>query len=223
MKIRNLLPLLIFLNCWGYDRKLEEKQKMDSLKLGFLISWYNIFAAPKAVFILKDYKNGVVGYTREEYSQSYDLFFLKKCLQGQVYRPEQNDCRGTGDINNNYGATLLQFCDKNDGSCSSQKSILDGSGNSESFKSCNGETLNNSGLFKKVQWDIIDATRKKMLADVNKDIFSDIPRMLAFWINNVNNSYQAEYTSFDTINSGLLSYDQPTNGKYIICYHQNTY
>ena len=35
---------------------------------------------------------------------------LKKCIQGQVYRQAQNDCKGTGTAANYYGAQKLQRC-----------------------------------------------------------------------------------------------------------------
>ncbi len=43
--------------------------------------------------------------------------YMKKCLQGQVYRQAQNDCKGTGTAANYYGAQKLQFCPTNVSTC----------------------------------------------------------------------------------------------------------
>ncbi len=37
-------------------------------------------------------------------------YYIKKCIQGQVYRQAQNDCKGTGTAANYYGAQKLQMC-----------------------------------------------------------------------------------------------------------------
>ncbi len=52
-------------------------------------------------------------------------YYIKKCIQGQVYRQAQNDCKGTGTAANYYGAQKYQWCSTNDRSCEK----LDSSGN----------------------------------------------------------------------------------------------
>ena len=42
--------------------------------------------------------------------------FYKKCLQGQVFRSSENDCRGIGTAPS-WGAIKLQFCSSNDAAC----------------------------------------------------------------------------------------------------------
>jgi|JI9StandDraft_1071089.scaffolds.fasta_scaffold04267_6 hypothetical protein len=37
-------------------------------------------------------------------------YYIKKCIQGQVYRQAQNDCKGTGTAVNYYSAQKLQMC-----------------------------------------------------------------------------------------------------------------
>lgn len=37
-------------------------------------------------------------------------YYIKKCIQGQVYRQAQNDCKGTGTAANYWGAQKLQRC-----------------------------------------------------------------------------------------------------------------
>ncbi|MCB1194257.1 MAG: hypothetical protein KDK90_27725 [Leptospiraceae bacterium] len=51
--------------------------------------------------------------------RSYGQYFIKKCIQGQVYRSEQNDCKGTGSASDYYGAQKYQWCPTNDTSCNS--------------------------------------------------------------------------------------------------------
>ena len=53
------------------------------------------------------------------------IYYIKKCIQGQVYRQAQNDCKGTGTAANYYGAQKFQWCPTNDRSCEK----LDSSGN----------------------------------------------------------------------------------------------
>jgi|JI10StandDraft_1071094.scaffolds.fasta_scaffold118727_3 hypothetical protein len=44
-------------------------------------------------------------------------YTIKKCIQGQVYRQAQNDCKGTGTAANYWGAQKLQACPTNDTAC----------------------------------------------------------------------------------------------------------
>jgi hypothetical protein len=39
-----------------------------------------------------------------------EIVHYKKCLQGQVYRAAEDDCKGTGDNTNYYGAQKFQYC-----------------------------------------------------------------------------------------------------------------
>lgn len=44
-------------------------------------------------------------------------FYIKKCVQGQVYNSASNDCRGTGTEGNFWGAQQYVYCPANDTSC----------------------------------------------------------------------------------------------------------
>jgi hypothetical protein len=65
-----------------------------------------------------DNHNGTMTYT--ETTTQYDSSCVstvwkntdqyKKCLQGQVYRTAEDDCKGTGDNTNFYGAQKFQYC-----------------------------------------------------------------------------------------------------------------
>lgn len=227
MKIRNLLPLLIFLNCWGYDRKLEEKQKMDSLKLGFLISWYNMFAAPKPQYFVKDLNNGMVAYGYSYLGTDTYSFFLKKCFQGQIYRSSFNDCKGTGDASNNYGAQLLQFCDKNDNSCVREAPYYDligGAGKSEGYLSCSQEILYDSRYMKSSKWRII--TNRYEIDKINEYKMDQIlyppsQSEILFWIGRVGSDYQAFYTSFQLEKTNQYPVDLQTSKRYVLCVNYN--
>ncbi len=45
------------------------------------------------------------------------VYYIKKCVQGQVYRQAQNDCKGTGTAANYYNAQKYQGCPTNDTAC----------------------------------------------------------------------------------------------------------
>ena len=55
------------------------------------------------------------------YSNAYPVIYIKKCLYGQVYRPAENDCKGTGNSGDFYGALKVQFCATDDASCKDAK------------------------------------------------------------------------------------------------------
>ena len=44
-------------------------------------------------------------------------YIIKKCIQGQVYRAEQNDCKGKGTQADWWGAEKFQWCPTNDRAC----------------------------------------------------------------------------------------------------------
>ena len=44
-------------------------------------------------------------------------YYIKKCIQGQVYRQAQNDCKGTGNAANYWEAQKFQRCITNDTNC----------------------------------------------------------------------------------------------------------
>ncbi|MCP5498245.1 MAG: hypothetical protein H7A23_27125 [Leptospiraceae bacterium] len=86
-------------------------------------------------------------------------YILKKCLQGQVYQSFTNDCYGTGNSDNQFGAIAYQYCNTNDISCNIEyikaynqstqettqtKSVdysLTEDGNSEAYKSCKSQGM----------------------------------------------------------------------------------
>jgi uncharacterized protein DUF1566 len=68
----------------------------------------------------------------------------KKCSQGQVWNSIANDCAGTGSSGDNYGIQEYQFCNVADNSCDNG-TILDGTGTSSLWDTCNALNTNPSG------------------------------------------------------------------------------
>lgn len=54
----------------------------------------------------------VTGIFGQGIDKEYELksYLVKKCVQGQVYRPVENDCRGKGTQDNWWGAEKYQWC-----------------------------------------------------------------------------------------------------------------
>ncbi|HNN06248.1 MAG TPA: hypothetical protein PKN56_22020 [Leptospiraceae bacterium] len=199
---------------------------MDSLKLGSIITWYEMFAAPKPQSFVKDLNNGMVAYGSSYLGKDSYSFFLKKCFQGQIYRSSFNDCKGTGDASNNYGAQLLQFCNKNDNSCIREVPYYDlsGFGNSEAYASCNSEKLDYSGMKAKNKWKLPTPYELYFIIKYSNNInyFPDVPRDLFFWTAVTDTSLNAIYTSFNLMKEPVYTVkDVQTNRRYVLCYFQN--
>ena len=96
---------------------------------------------------------------------------LKKCIQGQVYRQAQNDCKGTGTAANYYGAQKFQWCLVNDRSCEkldgNSSYVLDNT-KSPAAMSCASETILNKA------WGIYSLDFIEQFGDTFKDI-TEIP------------------------------------------------
>ncbi|MBI39232.1 MAG: hypothetical protein CMF59_06510 [Leptospiraceae bacterium] len=72
------------------------------------------------------------------YSNAYPVIYIKKCLYGQVYRPAENDCKGTGNSGNFYGALKVQFCATDDTSCEDPKGYATSA--SPAYQVCDADT-----------------------------------------------------------------------------------
>ena len=72
------------------------------------------------------------------YSNAYPVIYIKKCLYGQVYRPAENDCKGTGNSGNFYGALKVQFCATDDTSCEDAKGYATSA--SPAYQVCDADT-----------------------------------------------------------------------------------
>ena len=90
-----------------------------------------------------DHNDGTI--TVQRYKGGVNLMYgvtLKKCLEGQTYRAAGNDCQGSGNVGNYYGAINLQYCSVNDNTCNSLTGYLNNLGSSAAYNSCAAETLN---------------------------------------------------------------------------------
>jgi hypothetical protein len=85
-----------------------------------------------------------------------------KCTQGQVWRSAENDCQGTGNSGNNYGAVQFQWCTALGNDCNGgvvanvlgQGGFLNGR-TSQAYNSCNQLNTNPVGGFaNKTNWRI---------------------------------------------------------------------
>jgi hypothetical protein len=116
-----ILVIMILLNC-GI---LNKPPKKDAREIDFFTSaaLLNYNSGEKAEVI--DNKDGTLNYTYIKWSSTAGIYtetrgktiLVRRCLIGQVYRPEQNDCRGTGTESDTWGATRYEWCPTNDTSC----------------------------------------------------------------------------------------------------------
>ena len=83
--------------------------------------------------------DGVTGTFGGNTYTAQTLYFAK-CSYGQSWNSSTNNCQGTGNSGNNYGAATVQYCNANDSSCDNG-SILNGSGTSGAFTACNSLSL----------------------------------------------------------------------------------
>lgn len=132
-----LMLLCLFCSACGGNGDAKDQRKALEL------TWAMIFPVP--VNVLQDMGDGRLGVVTTKYpndpSQWQPFAYIKRCLQGQIYRSVQNDCKGTGSASDIYGATPLQYCSSDIGTtCSKSYSnstfILDGSGTSGFYNSC---------------------------------------------------------------------------------------
>ena len=140
MLIFFLSSLIVFSHCENIP--VIGKKKNPSLLKQFnektlLVCWIGRYTIIKETKII-DNKDGTIALA-DVTTQGTDYcllplgktesinakYYIKKCVQGQVYRSAQNDCKGTGTAANYYGAQKFQWCPTNDRSCEK----LDSSGN----------------------------------------------------------------------------------------------
>lgn len=218
-----IISILLNLQCTTQaDMDERETEQMNDFMFKLILIQQKD-SIPQISF--KDLKNGMVQYETSE-NTYYKKLLIKKCLQGQVYRKNENDCRGTGNASNNYGAQLLQFCDKTDDSCLNSRRVLSGNGNSEAFNSCDSETMSHPDFNEK--WMLIgsDYFIEILLKRYNlNEMFPDIPPDAKFWLGYADNSLNALYSSFSISKlklsePGFYPSDSQTNRKYVLCFKE---
>jgi hypothetical protein len=115
-----LLLLLIIINCTLFEDK-DRKREQSILLFDALVVTQK--TGEKAEVI--DNKDGTLNYTYITWTSSFlgysenrgKTILVRRCLIGQVYRPEQNDCRGTGTETDSWGVIRYEWCPTNDTSC----------------------------------------------------------------------------------------------------------
>ena len=174
---------------------------------------------------LKDNLNGTVDlYMKNGFGSILESYVYKKCLQGQVYRTTENDCRGAGSEANLWNASLLQYCSTEDNACNPMDKFIQGSddyvfgSNSQIYVSCDSDTT--AGL----KWYPVNGFGKVGFlydSDMLKTIFPDIPwdNSINIWLANskIGDSSQAGYSSFPRKIEYINSYDFKKAKKYTFC------
>jgi len=109
MKVSIVFLLLIvsFVACWnddgGYQDSLDNQSKMGLLQI--------ILGSKRCLptsYEVSDLQDGSLRF--KIMGECAAIYYYKKCLQGQVYRKTENDCKGIGDASNLYGAQELRMC-----------------------------------------------------------------------------------------------------------------
>ncbi len=124
-------------------------------------------------------------------------FTIKKCVQGQVFRQSQNDCKGIGTAANNYGAIKFQWCETNDLSCtkldSKGKRVID------STKSPAGKSCATEGFI--LVTAFYNDFRNPKLREQLLTMLTDAPKT-------ENDYYWTEDPSFIQLSSDIVNYEQ---------------
>jgi hypothetical protein len=141
--------LILFLLLAGCQKKAEN----DPWFAYSFLCQYNIDINKMEDQIIEDVGSYVImaSYLEDFASCSYKVskkWALKKCLQGQVYREVESDCKGTGNPSNLWGAQVYKYCPENNTSCETEN-ITDygvtlyyaGPVKSPAAGSCNAETV----------------------------------------------------------------------------------
>jgi hypothetical protein len=103
------LILFVTIQCnddGGYKQSLE-----NQWKIGLMMSAIEEFKKCKSLHTNYEITEINVGIIRMNIEgECPETKYYKKCLQGQVYRKSENDCKGIGNESNLYGAQLLSMC-----------------------------------------------------------------------------------------------------------------
>ncbi|MCP5494331.1 MAG: hypothetical protein H7A23_07225 [Leptospiraceae bacterium] len=121
-----IMTIAFMTNCFSDNNPFEKDDKLTSEEKALQWCMMGFGSSSKTSYEVVDRNDGTLEvmmvyestfcylftsrYTHSEY-------FIKKCIQGQVYRSEQNDCKGTGSAFDYYGAQKYQWCPTNDTSC----------------------------------------------------------------------------------------------------------
>lgn len=157
---------------------------------------------------LTDNMDGTVTLTNNYTNRISKNYIINKCLQGQVYRSVENDCRGAGSSSDNYGVQAYQFCSQNDGSCVNSDGDLAGTGISEAYNTC--DQITPSG-----DWKVMELSLKDSVINFY-DVYPDFPvdsGDSGFWLNDGGD----QEARFNYISMSNRSWKPITEKHYVLC------
>lgn len=178
--MKYLIIIILFINCTLFpSQQSQASKKRDSVIMSFLLCTFA--RAPFERYVSKDNMDGTINIRIEKVSgcglvnSVSSGTLLKKCLQGQVYRQAQNDCKGTGSAADYYGAQKFQWCPTNDGSCDTGTGSLDVT-ISPIGKTCSFENLMNR------KWSVISYLNSQTVKSY-LDLNQEFPKEEYLWYN----------------------------------------
>ncbi len=204
MKIIYIFIILILSNCEVLEPIWTDKnQKKRDKDFGTLIMWASITGGPqiREEAQVTDNKDGTLYYTYIKRQINWPgnpileqkTILVQRCLFGQVYRPAENDCRGTGTKATVWGALKFQWCPTDDQSC--EKDGVADPALSPAAKACADSTL----LGKKWELPRIQTDQFKSylynLASSIKEEYSPNTKIVIVWSKNSYSESQAYYIS----------------------------
>ncbi len=184
-----LLSILILTNC--FDTYKEEDKKRNSDNRVALLQMIGLSWGTKEEGKVVDNRDGTLTYTYTLIQTnswlgsrvlSEKTILIRRCLIGQVYRPDPNDCQGTGTKETVWGASQLQWCPTNDRSC--EKDGKADPAISPAAKACAEDTFAGKkwGLFSKEDnlYTIFSLTSNYLIDDLKT---TSIPESPIIWLN----------------------------------------
>jgi hypothetical protein len=114
--MKYILVLLTLIGCYS-----ENKGERFSRNL-FLAELIYFSKPLENNFITYTYKaldlnNGQIEFLRISNFGNVEKSNFQRCLLGQIYRVNENDCRGTGNKTDKWGAQGIQWCNENSNIC----------------------------------------------------------------------------------------------------------
>lgn len=127
MKYLIIIVFTVSVNCFLPSQTQTKSEKAQDRWTTLYVYCFAMYNAWTRVTTVTDNKDGTVRILVEGVNpcggrKFASETFLKKCIQGQVYRQSQNDCKGTGTAADYYGAQKFQWCSTNDESCNASGS-----------------------------------------------------------------------------------------------------
>jgi len=179
MKYLIIIVFTVSVNCFLPSQTQTKSEKAQDRWTTLYVYCFAMYNAWTEVTTVTDNKDGTVRILVEGVNPCGGRKFitdklLKKCIQGQLYRSAQNDCKGTGTAADYYGAQKFQWCPTDDESC-------DSSGDADVNKSPAGNSCDKDMTANR-KWQIFDTyplNQKNINEFINRD---EIPKEF-FWIN----------------------------------------